>query len=344
MEGVATRILTCLLLTATLAGCGWWDSSEEEAFEEDLPTLGASITSAPAEEAEKTDDADVLPKAAVSTGSRFALRRRVVQTVSQGDVLSRTTLELDLTISIDEIIADGARRFGVHYDRVRYSGELAGETFDYDSKNSGTAAPIQAWAYRGLVDNSFYFWIDQSGKTKLVGFDRFLRRCVEALPHADREAVLSRLSVITDAEGVARFVDETIGLLADSPLQPQRSDGLKIGDHWTNQRKISGDVPTQVFTEYTVKSLTAEVVEVEIRGIVSPSNPPIVAVSHRGDPLVTINGGKTIGACTLDRQTGLPRSSSIEQFIDMSVKLADGTKFEQRKHVISTTTRPTSVD
>jgi hypothetical protein len=340
MEGVAARVLTCLLLTVALSGCGWWGDSEEEVFEDDLPTLGAAITSAPAAEAKNADQADNLPQTALAPGTRFALRRHVVQTITQDEVVSRTTLELDLTISIDEIVADGARRFGVHYDRVRYSGKLAGETFDYDSKNAGTAAPIQAWAYRGLVNNSFYFWIDQSGKTKLVGFDRFLRRCVEALPHADREAVLSRLSVISDAEGVARFVDETIGLLADSPLQPQKSDGLKMGDRWTNQRKIGGDVPTRVFTEYIVTSLTADSVEIQIRGIVSPSNQPIVPVSHRGDPLVRVVGGKTIGSCILDRRTGLPKSSRIEQFVDMSVHLADGTTFEQHKHVISTTTRP----
>lgn len=344
MEGVATRVLSCLLLTAALSGCGLWGDSEEQAFEDELPTLGDTITSATpsATEAKNSDQTDNLPQTAVSTGTRFPLRRRVVQTVSQGEIVSRTTLELDLTISIDEIVADGARRFGVHYDRVRYSGELAGEKFNYDSKNADNAAPVQAWAYRGLVNNSFYFWIDQSGKTTLVGFDRFLRRCVEALPHADREAVLSRLSVISDAEGVARFVDETIGLLADSPLQPQNFDGLKTGDHWTNQRKISGDVPTQIFHEYTVTSLTADAVEIQIRGLVSPSSPSIVNVSHRGDPVVIVKGGKTFGSCTLDRRTGLPRSSSIEQLVNMSVELADGTKFEQHKHVISTTTRPTA--
>ena len=115
--------------------------TEEEAFEEDLPTLDAAITStaAPPAEAKDAEQADVVSETAVAPGTRFALQRRVVQTVSQDEIVSRTTLELDLTISIDEIVDNGARRFGVHYDRVRYSGELAGETFDYDSKNAGTA-------------------------------------------------------------------------------------------------------------------------------------------------------------------------------------------------------------
>ena len=354
MNVIALRICLCVLLGAAASGCGWWGADDEQqAFEDDLPTLDVAVVSnVPAKSpsakrssaksplakklSKKNDDAN---KQQLPQGVRVPLRKRVVQTLTQGETQSRTTLELDFTISVDETLDDGRRRFGVHYDRVRYSGELADRSFTYDSQTPSAKIPFQALPFHGLVDNDFYFWIGTSGQIELVGFDRFLRRCVESLPRANRQAVLANLAVISDEEGLARFVDETVGLLSSRSLQSTESKGpgaLKPGTAWTARRDVRGNVPMRILTEYTVKTLTEADIEIEIRGTIRPSNQEIVTVSNRSDPSVTVRGGKTIGLCTLDRNTGLPKSSRVEQFIDMLVQLADGSRFEQRKHVVTT--------
>src|SRR5690606_31855409 len=50
---------------------------------------------------------------------------------------------------------------------------------------------------------------------------------------------------------------------------------------------------------------------------------------------ITVNGGKSFGSCTIDRNSGLPISSKIERFIDMTVDLSDGHKFDQRKLIVT---------
>ena len=372
MKVIASRVCLCFLLGTVASGCGWWGADDEQqAFEDDLPTLdvavvsdvpvksqptaSAPVTSGPAKNtpttlpksspaetplarkpANQSDDAN---KQQLPLGVRVPLRKRVVQTLTQGETENRTTLELDITISVEKTLADGRRRFGVHYERVRYSGEVANRSFTYDSQTPSTKIPFQALPFHGMVDNDFYFLIDTSGRIELVGFDRFLRRCVESLPRANRQAVLANLAAISDQEGLVRFVDETFGILASRPVQSQTPEGageLTPGTAWTVHRDVRGNVPMRILTEYAVKSLTEAEIEIEIRGSIRRSNQEIVTVSQQSGPSVTVRGGKTIGLCTLDRKTGLPKSSRIEQFIDMSVLLDDGSRFEQRKHVVTT--------
>lgn len=338
MDGVAARQFLSLMLAIALSGCGWFGASEEDQFDEDLPSLDAAITSAPADATTAMTVAELSEKpapAAPPSDLRIPLRRRIEQTVSQGDLVTSTTLQLDFNISINTIVDDGGRRFGVHYDRVRYSGTYGGTSFEYDSESTG-APPLQALPFQGLVNNDFYFWIDQAGKIKLDGFDRFLGRCVLGLPSAERDLVLSQLRVISDEEGVARFVDDNIGLLGNGlPSQ--------VPTHpWSRMRKLKGDVPTNILTNYSVESQDENDVTIKINGTISPAENQIITVANRDVPLITVDSGQLAGTCTIDRQTGLPKSSHVKQSLDMFVQLPDGTRLRQRKEVVITTERPTA--
>lgn len=350
MNRLVSTVCLSMLLGAAASGCGWWKAEDKPDYEEDLPTLGvaAESESPPSNDENRQSETPQSPSAELKPGTRVGLRKRVVQTLSQGERESRTTLQLDMIVSIDEILDDGRRRFGAHYDRVRYSGQVGGDTFEYDSHNASASLPVRVLPFHGLAGNDFYFWIDSDGRIELVGFDRFLRRCVARLPASERRAVLANFAVVTDEEGVARFVDETVGLLSGRTSPPAADVTLKKGDSWTRRRTLSGSVPMQVLTEYVVTAVSAAEVEIEINGIVGPSNqsekPSPGAVGPAGgptaragsEPVVRVKGGKTLGHCTLDRNTGLPTSSRFEQFIDMQVELEDGTRFDQKKHVLTT--------
>jgi hypothetical protein len=49
-----------------------------------------------------------------------------------------------------------------------------------------------------------------------------------------------------------------------------------------------------------------------------------------------VRGGQVLGKCRIDRRTGLPVQSRVEQSIDMLVHLADGTELEQFKTTVTT--------
>lgn len=337
MDGVAARQFLMLLLACALSGCGWWGANEEEQFDEDLPSLDAAVNTVPDGTTNAITVAELTEKSPVSaipSDVRIPLRRRIEQTLTQGDLVSKTTLELDFNISISTIVDDGKPRFGVHYDRVRYSGSYAETSFEFDSDSTG-APPVQALPFQGLVNNEFYFWIDQSGRIKLDGFDRFLGRCVLGLPNAERNAILNQLTVINDEEGVARFVDENIGLLGGGqPIQvPERP--------WSRTRKLRGDVPTNIFTTYTVESHDTGSVTLKLSGTISPAESAIVTVANRDVPAIVVDSGRLSGTCTIDLKTGLPQESRTEQDLNMTVQLPgpSGERLKQRKHVVMTTQR-----
>jgi hypothetical protein len=51
---------------------------------------------------------------------------------------------------------------------------------------------------------------------------------------------------------------------------------------------------------------------------------------------VTVRGGYESGRCLIDRDLGLPLSSSVKRYVDMTVRQSDGTEFTQQK--VTTTT------
>jgi hypothetical protein len=57
---------------------------------------------------------------------------------------------------------------------------------------------------------------------------------------------------------------------------------------------------------------------------------------------VAVLGGQSTGRCRIDRRTGLPLDSHIEQSVQMRVRLADATEFEQHKLTTATLATPAS--
>ncbi|MFO1022528.1 MAG: hypothetical protein U0903_17795 [Planctomycetales bacterium] len=50
---------------------------------------------------------------------------------------------------------------------------------------------------------------------------------------------------------------------------------------------------------------------------------------------MTVRAGQHYGSCTIDRRTGLPINSQINEDLAMKVKLPSGKEFDQRKQTIT---------
>ena len=320
----------CVAWAGLVSGCGWWGGDEEKGFEDELPKLEIAV-----DETEPTTD-DHAEAASLSPATQIPLRKTVVQSLIQGSVSSRCKLVLELVISIEEAAVEGRTRLGVYYNRVRLSGNVAGEEFDYNSQNPPKTIPSQALIYHGLVGNSFYFWVGPRRQMRLVGFDRFLNRCVKHLPRTQQQWVFKDLSAMSDEDGIARFVDEMLSVLQNAPGGDEDSINLKVGASWMQQQQVMGPMPMTLQTEYTVKTLSETESQIDIRGTVGPAFPVSSPGPQGENMIVTVRGGRTFGQCTVNRKTGLPTHSQVERFIDMQVQLAGGRRFEQRKRIVTT--------
>lgn len=316
------------------SGSGWFSSESEPEVEE-------IADEAPFAPVQNLEPQAMLPAESPTDGLELKMpinqplpllktvEQVLVQKTAAGDRVSRSSLELAVTMQLEETAQDGSRLLSVVYNRVRYRQDVAGRTFVFDSTLPPGQLPVEALPYKGLVDNGFSFWIGPNNQiVKPVGFADFLKRCIREVPEQDRQRVLMAFSDAAD-EGVANFVDDSIGFL---PPDPQ----VKEGEVWTRERRLTKPIPLLLNTRCTLKRLTPRFAEVDIDGTIASTKTFGSPESPSGDLEVTVRGGRSTGRCEIDRETGLPLHSEIKRYVEMEVQLADGQSFDQQK--ITTTT------
>ena len=177
-----------------LFGGSVWFSAEEVPAEEELLE---SVRDLSARDSQKPAAAPV-PKARLELqlplGEAVPLLKTVeqvlVQKTPEGERTSRSSLELAITLRLEEQAADGSRRLSVAYDRVRYRQSLAGRSFVFDSTVPSDPLPVEALPYKGLAGNGFSFWIGKDHRLlQPVGFADFLKRCLREVPPAQQRTV-----------------------------------------------------------------------------------------------------------------------------------------------------------
>lgn len=281
---------------------------------------------------------------------RFPLVKTVTQHLRQqtpdGWRNSRSALELTMSITPGEMpgaspatplpeAQSGGMSYRVEFQRIRLSQELPGQgALTYDSDASPLAIPVAIRPYHGLKNNGFQFRLNRDRQlVDVVGFETFLERCLQPVAPDQRAIVQSSLPVTSPADAVAFFVDESLGLIPAEVSQ--------AGDNWLRSREMTQPVPCVATTRYTLRQVTSEVADVDIAGTIVPplDDDPAGRTSADGVQ-VLIRGGQLLGHCRVDRRTGLPVSSHVEQSLEMTVRLADGTEFPQLKSTVTTLQPP----
>jgi hypothetical protein len=332
-------VIVCLL---ALPGCGWWNGQADEVEEDPILTAEDPAASDPAAAPEAPKQKLELN---LKPGDRFPLMKTVEHTlrqpVAEGWAVSRSNLEMLLSVTVNEIHepdrgkqpADpraGQKKLLVQYHRVRFSQELPNrKKVDYDSDAPVLPIPLVAQGYHGLKDNGFEFWLSASNQIlEIVGFDQFLDRCLRDVAPARKQQVRAAMAATSGGEGITNFVEDSIGLLPTT--------AVREGGGWTRERQVLQPLPMYTSTRYTLRRITDEVAEIEIIGSISPSATFGQANQPNTELNVTIRGGNSLGNCLLDRRTGLPMQSRVEQSLEMNVRLANGSEFDQQKTTVTT--------
>ncbi|MEX0726560.1 MAG: DUF6263 family protein [Planctomycetaceae bacterium] len=334
----------CLSIGLILPGCGWFGSEAEESAENDISIPGLDDLGD-----EAAADGEAVPVAAeaknlslnLAVGDRFPLIKTVEQIVTQSSggetITSNSLLKMILEINVEEV-KDDRTRLSVRYHHINYTQDVNGERLFYDSKQGGQQLHPSVAAYQGMVDNEFSFWVGrENGIEELVGFQDFLQRCFRHVPPAERQATLNQMTSASGDQGVANFIDDSIGLLPyGAEEESDGKSGLSPGDVWKRDRKVELPVPMQISDKCLLSDLTDTVATIDIHGMIGPVNSDAYRASERQQLQIEVRGGSSTGRCVIDRQSGLPIQSKIERQIDMTVRMPDGQKFDQQKQIITT--------
>ena len=272
----------------------------------------------------------------LQAGEKFPLQKTVEKTLTQytlqGPMESREKIELFMSVTVDEI-RDRSKKFTVRYNRVQYHSEMNGQKVVYDSQQPPYPIPDAALAYHGMVNNGFSFWVGPDNRiTDVVDFHNFMQQCLANVPAAKAGLVSETLAKYSGQEGIANFVDDTIGLLPYDPNSKDGSTVVQLGGHWTKSRLFSDPVPMSINNKYTLQELNDTYAKVEVVGDISPS---AAVTSSKITPVsIQVTDGHSIGTCRIDRKTGLPLESRIDHLLNMNVQL-NGHQFKQQKRVIT---------
>ena len=270
-------------------------------------------------------------------GDRFPLVKTVHQTLNQrseiAPALAETRLELTLVITVEEV-RDDAILLGVRYSRVNYAHDVAGQQLSYDSSTHQGAVPWDALPYSGMINNGFSFWLGRDNSIReMVGYKEFLERCVAEVPLERRETLLSEISNRFGDDGVANFVDDSIGLLpSDATVDPDAATRVFLGDRWTRERRLMQPVPVQLISTYRLTDINDTTAEIDITGRVASGDAAATANAGR----LRIFGGHSLGRCIVDRATGLPLEMNLTRYITMKLTTADENEVVQEKTIVTT--------
>ncbi|MEI7700577.1 MAG: DUF6263 family protein [Planctomycetia bacterium] len=273
----------------------------------------------------------------LAAGDRFPMIKTVEQTLIQKSethpAMAKTRLELNLVIMVQEVLPE-AILLGVQYSRVLYEHDISGRRILFDSATHQGNVPWDAVPYAGMVGNGFSFWLGRDNTIReLVGYRDFLERCVQLVPLERRQTLLSELSSRFGDDGVANFVDDSIGLLPyDSSVDREAASMVMPGDVWTRERRLMQPVPVYLTSTYRLTDINQATAEIEITGRIASGE----AVNSGGTGRVRISGGRSLGHCVVDRVTGLPVDVRLTRNMTLRVETEDGHEVTQEKEILTT--------
>ena len=290
----------------------------------------------------KTENLELRLKVGEQIPLIKTIEQRLKQISSQGGppVESTSMLTMTLVIRVEDI-TDGIKRLGVKYQQVRYEHDIAGEKVRYDSAIPEKSIPEAAQAYQGLVDNGFSFLLGADNRiVKVIEFDAFLKRCARFAPPDQQRELLNKLVASQEDEGIANFVDDSIGMLPYNIDSRDAGGSVKVGDTWRKNRQIGRPIPMTIDTMYKLDSLNPRYANVELFGQIVPAKIERVGNTPQQQMGITekmsLRNGHCYGTCTIDRESGLPIQSRVVRQMQLTLELPTGAKFDQQKEIITT--------
>ena len=336
------------ILCVSITGCSYFQGTATD-DDVDLSEIEDGGKAAPLERG-NSEIAEVLPPAVgelelkLKAGDRFPLSKtvehRLTQTDKDGTRVSTSRTNMVLSLVVDDVFADGRKQMTVRYHRVQYEQDIRGKRIAFSSDNTTESVPTEALLYAGLANNGFSFWIGPNNKiASVVDFGDFLRRCLRNVPEQYKNSVQQQLEATKGEDGIANFIDDSIGLLPYSGDPSHPAVAVKEGSAWELEpRRTESPIPMMVTTRCILKELSSNSAEILLTGRISGSPNPVTMRNADGDIKILVKGGHCTGSCRVDRQTGLPTQSQVQRYLELAMELPDGQRIQQNKDTMSTIT------
>ena len=351
-------LVSFVLVISTLSGCNYFrgNAIEDDTDLTEIDDLDKAepLPTPRREVAHDSHVAEGVLELKLKVGDRFPLSKTVEHRLTQHEngtvTQNRSTTDLMLSLVVDEVRPDGKKLLTVQYHRVQHQQDIRGKRISYSSERPTDSVPPEAYLYSGLANNRFSFWIGANNNViEVVGFNEFLKRCLQNVPPQYAASVQQQLEATRNEDGIANFIDDSIGLLPYNNDPDHPGVAVKEGSHWQFERFTKSPIPLTITTDCLLKELTTSAAEISLTGRISGPVSPVIIRGAEGNMKVIVKGGDCSGTCRVDRVTGLPTQSHVHRRIEMVMELPNGQMIQQEKESVSTirsflSQQPTTAD
>jgi len=308
-----------LLLCIALVGCDHSPNSQNSEMVQELPDIPPLASGSTSDATDRVDNRATSQMHALELGDQFVFEKTVTHTLTQASVASNKQSEIRInlvfTIWVEEF-QNSQTRFGLRFQHVKYTQEIAGTKVVYDSQSPPDPIPAEFDAMHDLAQKKLNIWRNGHGAiTRLTGL-KAAHSDIQTVSHSNQ----MQQQLIND------LLDPAFQFLAGR----KHSESVKPGQSWIWQQDFVGAVPITEKLNCFCKSANAQTSTIEVTGTINPSSNS----SYQQDEInhsIRVTNGHTIGNVRLDLTSGMPVQSNWQRYISMQVKLENGAHFEQRK-------------
>ncbi|MCH2045865.1 MAG: DUF6263 family protein [Saprospiraceae bacterium] len=314
MKKLFTPLCLALCLGLFLTSCGG-DSSNTEAAQNDNST-NSDNTTATANSTPAGNGESIRLKVNLNQGDKVVFEMTTVQDISQsmmGQSMDiKQTIGMGYTMEVTEKNADVASIKNT-YDWMQYEmGGVPGMSgMNFDSRKDGQSG-IMADIMSGMIGKSFMMDLNESGKVSNVsGTDVILEAMMEGVSDPAQKMQMR-------AQMEQQFGEEAMAKSMEQMMTQYPDKDLKVGDTWTQKSSVASGYPMIVETTYTVKSISANEVVLNVDGSIATEEGATMEAS--GMSMEVNLSGKQGGDLVINAANGLPKSAKMTQDIKGDMK------------------------
>lgn len=258
-------------------------------------------------------------KLKLKKGDVFTIETTTDQLIQQ-DVMGQKQEQTQVTTFINRYEVtesqDDLYTMKVTYTDVYVSMKTPMGDMEYDSKNPPADISPALQGFAGLKGSYFTMQLNHKGEVKKVeGVDEMLDKMINNMdiPSDDMRAGIKE-------NMKTQFGDEALKSSMERSMAIYPDKSVKKGDSWKKNTSMSMGMYADIENTYTLTSIEGNKANVKVASVVS-SMEDNKGMEIGGMKIFYEVGGKQVGVIELDIQSGLTRSSSIDQDLSGTVRL-----------------------
>ncbi len=237
----------------------------------------------------------------------------ITQTFEGEETAIEQMMGFEMRYLLRETDADGNIWVDLSYERIMMQMSSGGEMLQYDSDDTTADVPSEFMGFGMLIGKGFSMLLTPDGEVLAVdGIEAMLDDIMEDLGLSEAEAEYMR-QILGEQFNEQTLKEQMGNITIDYP------EGIvRIGDTWTSQVVVSGQLPVVVNNVYTLQGYADNIATVSVTSTIQTDAAQAVVDAGLYQISYDLEGAQQ-GTMQIDVQTGLTSNSMVTQTISGSM-------------------------